>query len=111
MTDHPSRIGSLAVAVLVPLAVILGLGPELFAIGQPRSGLSAVKMVAAAASVTKAGITPTSQRQALVDLYHTTSGSRWTSSDRWLNGDPCDDSWKGITCSGTRDKQVQRDIM
>ena len=40
------------------------------------------------------------QINALTDLYETTNGDFWTQNDNWLTGDPCDNTWYGITCSG-----------
>lgn len=42
--------------------------------------------------------TPPIQREALVDLYNSTNGPGWTDSTNWLVGDPCVDSWYGVTC-------------
>ncbi len=41
---------------------------------------------------------PTAQHEALVALYSSTNGASWTIATGWLSGDPCDDSWYGITC-------------
>ncbi len=51
--------------------------------------------------------TAAAQRAALVELYIATNGSTWSSGGNtgWLNhgtgSDPCDDSWRGVTCSGS----------
>ncbi len=44
---------------------------------------------------------PPVERQALVDLYHATSGSQWEEKDGWLSGNPCGGHhtpWAGIVC-------------
>jgi hypothetical protein len=45
------------------------------------------------------------QRAALVELYIATNGSTWSDKAGWQNysigSDPCDDSWSGVTCSGS----------
>ncbi|PRP78035.1 hypothetical protein PROFUN_13765, partial [Planoprotostelium fungivorum] len=42
------------------------------------------------------------QRTDLVNLYNSAGGSSWQNGGNanWLNGDPCSNSWAGITCSG-----------
>ena len=32
-------------------------------------------------------------------LYSATQGLDWTSKKQWLSGDPCTNSWYGVTCS------------
>jgi hypothetical protein len=45
------------------------------------------------------------QRGALVELYIATNGSNWSSKTGWQDhtagSDPCDNSWSGVTCSGS----------
>jgi hypothetical protein len=46
------------------------------------------------------------QRAALVELYIATNGSTWSNGKAgWQNhatgSDPCDNSWSGVTCSGS----------
>jgi hypothetical protein len=45
------------------------------------------------------------QRAALVELYIATNGSTWGDKNGWQNhatgSDPCDNSWSGVTCSGS----------
>jgi hypothetical protein len=48
------------------------------------------------------------QTAALVDLYNATGGPNWHSTcgagvgnGNWLVGDPCQNSWAGVTCSGS----------
>ena len=41
---------------------------------------------------------PTAERDALVTLYNSTNGARWTPNTNWLTGDPCTDDWYGVTC-------------
>jgi hypothetical protein len=41
---------------------------------------------------------PVAERSALVALYNSTDGANWFFSDNWLTGDPCGDSWYGVTC-------------
>ena len=57
-------------------------------------------LVAVAARVAVAAVSPL-ERSALVDLYNTAGGSGWSSNTNWLVGDPCDDSWFGVTCDGS----------
>lgn len=49
--------------------------------------------------------TAAAQRAALVDLYLATNGSGWSTNTGWVDygsgSDPCDDSWAGVTCSGS----------
>jgi hypothetical protein len=42
--------------------------------------------------------TSDAEKQALVDLYHSTNGEDWTTSTNWLVGDPCLGNWFGVTC-------------
>ncbi len=44
------------------------------------------------------------ERAALVSFYHGTNGSKWYSSQNWLEGDPCEDEWKGIFCNDAKNK-------
>jgi hypothetical protein len=56
------------------------------------------------------------QRAALVELYISTNGSTWSSTGRtgWLNhatgSDPCDNSWAGVSCSGSSPGMVNRNV-
>lgn len=52
-------------------------------------------------------VVPTIERTALVVLYNTTGGVDWFDNTNWLNGDPCDNNWAGITCNGTLDSVTQ----
>jgi hypothetical protein len=45
------------------------------------------------------GTTNAVHRAALVDLYTSTNGTKWTTSTNWLLGDPCQDSWYGVACT------------
>lgn len=44
--------------------------------------------------------TPTSpqEKAALEALYYSTNGDNWTENTNWLTGDPCQNSWYGVTC-------------
>lgn len=42
---------------------------------------------------------PPLQRQALVDLYQSTQGSSWRQNTHWLQGDPCQTQWQGVSCA------------
>ena len=45
------------------------------------------------------------ERETLVTLYNSLGGPLWESSDKdfstWTVGDPCDNNWEGISCSGS----------
>ncbi|MFK8012443.1 MAG: leucine-rich repeat domain-containing protein [Marinicellaceae bacterium] len=41
---------------------------------------------------------PQLEKDALITLYNATNGDNWTEKSNWLQGDPCDNSWYGITC-------------
>jgi hypothetical protein len=43
----------------------------------------------------------TSELNALVDLYSSTNGNLWHNNANWLQGDPCENRWFGITCDDT----------
>jgi len=38
------------------------------------------------------------EKNALVALYNSTNGDDWTDNAGWNTGDPCGDSWYGVTC-------------
>jgi len=38
------------------------------------------------------------QRDVLMNLYDSTGGDQWRTSDNWGEGDPCWDAWYGVTC-------------
>ena len=40
-----------------------------------------------------------SEKTALTDLYAATGGASWTTKTNWGTGDPCTNSWYGITCN------------
>jgi hypothetical protein len=42
---------------------------------------------------------PETERAALVALYNSTDGANWVNNDNWLDGDPCFNSWYGVTCA------------
>ncbi|GAM24313.1 hypothetical protein SAMD00019534_074880 [Acytostelium subglobosum LB1] len=48
-------------------------------------------------SAATANTTPT-EKDALMSLYTSTRGDLWYRSDNWTIGDPCLNSWYGITC-------------
>ena len=43
---------------------------------------------------------PSSELQALTDIYYTMNGRYWINKANWLVGDPCGAGWAGITCTG-----------
>jgi len=46
----------------------------------------------------KPGLTPSKEVYALRDLFVSTRGSSWVNKNGWNKGDPCTDSWYGVTC-------------
>lgn len=40
----------------------------------------------------------TPQNQALVTLFNSTNGLSWNTKTNWLSGDPCANTWYGVTC-------------
>jgi Leucine-rich repeat (LRR) protein len=44
---------------------------------------------------------PQTEVDALVALYNSTNGAQWNDNTNWLVGDPCDNSWFGITCDNS----------
>ena len=36
-----------------------------------------------------------------MDLYDATDGRRWTVATNWMEGDPCEQKWFGVTCDAT----------
>ena len=38
--------------------------------------------------------------KALTDIYNTMGGSAWVQKTRWKTGDPCAQTWAGVTCTG-----------
>lgn len=74
-----------------------------------KKAFTAVCLVAAGAllpAVSHAAMNP-AERAALVDLYNTTGGPDWLTQGTWLVGDPCDNSWDGITCNADRTSVIQ----
>lgn len=45
-------------------------------------------------------------RADLVSLYNSTNGPGWSDQTNWNSGDPCDNSWHGITCDPTNTEVV-----
>ena len=39
--------------------------------------------------------------QALNDIYNSMGGTNWVGATNWPNGDPCLQSWRGVTCTGS----------
>ncbi|GAB4343467.1 MAG: hypothetical protein Kow0089_19280 [Desulfobulbaceae bacterium] len=54
----------------------------------------------------RAAVDPTDQA-ALEALYNSTGGAGWTTSTNWLSGDPCTNSWFGVTCNAGNTNVVQ----
>ena len=38
---------------------------------------------------------------ALEEIFTTLAGADWTDDTNWLSGDPCLNSWSGVTCDVT----------
>lgn len=49
------------------------------------------------------------ERDALVALYNSTNGANWQSNDNWLIGDPCQNSWYGVTCRKLEEWEAEED--
>ena len=49
------------------------------------------------------GVLSSRERSALVDMFHSLNGKKWRNgtgpSGRWLQGDPCEQRWYGVTCN------------
>jgi hypothetical protein len=43
-------------------------------------------------------VTPADQIAALQDLYAAAGGTQWSRKQNWLQQDPCDNQWQGVTC-------------
>ncbi|WP_051443427.1 hypothetical protein [Curvibacter gracilis] len=41
---------------------------------------------------------PVQQKQALIELYQATQGPLWRQAANWLQGDPCQQRWQGVSC-------------
>ncbi len=39
---------------------------------------------------------------ALADLYLATKGEKWVRNTNWMDGNPCNHMWEGVTCDGER---------
>lgn len=55
-------------------------------------------------SATTGATVPASERQALVDIFGAMGGKHWRNgtgarAGRWLDGDPCENRWYGVTCN------------
>ena len=46
----------------------------------------------------------------LTEFYDSTNGGSWTNNGGWLNGDPCVNSWYGITCDSGDVTQIDLSI-
>ena len=64
-----------------------------------KAQLSVLFLVVSLFSLSLA-VVPASESQALVDLYNASNGASWSNSTNWLVGDPCENSWFGVTCNG-----------
>jgi hypothetical protein len=53
------------------------------------------------------GLVPAAERNALVDLYHATGGTKWKKASTWLQGDPCLNHWFGIFCNSDNSHVVE----
>ena len=45
---------------------------------------------------------PSTQIDALVDLYDATDGDNWFDNYNWLIGSPCAHNWFGVTCDSSQ---------
>jgi hypothetical protein len=43
----------------------------------------------------------TAEINALIDLYSSTNGNLWDNNTNWLDGDPCENRWFGVSCNDT----------
>merc|ERR1712137_971216 len=49
---------------------------------------------------------PSDQVESLEGLYNATNGDGWTDNTNWNTGDPCDNSWFGVVCTGDNITEV-----
>ncbi len=61
--------------------------------------LPAIVLVATASLVSAQ--VPSSERQALIDLYNSTDGPQWTNNSGWLGAEGTECSWYGVDCIAT----------
>lgn len=50
------------------------------------------------------------ERDALVALYNSTDGGNWDYNLNWLEGDPCFNSWHGVTCEKKWDDETGKEV-
>eukprot|EP01050_Picozoa_sp_SAG11_P001012 SAG11_NODE_40_length_21525_cov_16.276066_12_plen_302_part_00 len=57
------------------------------------------------------GALSVSERDALVDAFHSLNGRKWRNgtgpSGRWLQGDPCEQRWYGVTCDANNTHVIE----
>eukprot|EP00009_Paramoeba_aestuarina_P003611 CAMPEP_0201510368 /NCGR_PEP_ID=MMETSP0161_2-20130828/3083_1 /ASSEMBLY_ACC=CAM_ASM_000251 /TAXON_ID=180227 /ORGANISM="Neoparamoeba aestuarina, Strain SoJaBio B1-5/56/2" /LENGTH=446 /DNA_ID=CAMNT_0047905525 /DNA_START=174 /DNA_END=1514 /DNA_ORIENTATION=- len=55
-------------------------------------------IVFALAGVVVGGVSP-AEKSALEDFYASLDGTQWIDNDNWNSGDPCDNTWFGVSCT------------
>ena len=74
-------------------------------LARPKQRLSVMKWLALSIVLFYSSIgfaaVPQAELDSLLALYNSTDGENWTDDTNWLIGDPCDNSWFGISCDGS----------
>lgn len=95
------RNGARQLTEVVPLLVVevaceLEVLSQLEDSQQPGNGRTGARSAGAETSSI-----PSSERQALIDLYNSTNGPGWSHSENWLGPAGTECTWQGVTCDAT----------